>query len=553
MSRAPVIALVFPPQWYYAFVPADLSYTGSQLAALPAQGPDAPAPTVRCHDLSSGLQAFLFGARPGWRALRAASTYAAEDAYLAAHEDLFAASAERSRAFAVDLSPYRLRFPDIDEGHVPQALAVGLAPDRNPALRYLRDHAVPAVLRDDPRLIGVVLGHPDQLVQIPVLGRLLRQAGYRGFLVLYGSHEDVVTPEDLAADLLPTAGAPPHLLFRDYDGVLIGEAETPLAALYAALCGARPLASVPGLIAPGHGVAPSAPPPARPEDLHALAPLRCDLVDPAAYPFPAPVLDLRLSRSCAFGRCAFCAITSHQAGYRARPSAAAVADLRAAHEALGSRFSFFRDDLLTPAQLRELGAQLRELPFAPRWAARARFEAGLTREVLATAHAGGLRELWLGLEAASPRVRSLMVKGVGQRVVERILADADEVGVRARVLCMLGYPGETEAEARETLAFLERHLFRIAHAALTPFQLMRKAPLFAQAPRLGLTLAPDPAPPWERLRYAARAEGPGLLGEDKVRALLHEGAERLTGWLRGSWEGPTLMHALMHAVAREEG
>lgn len=553
-GAAPVVALCFPPQWYYASVPADLLYTGSQLAAL--QAPGVVAPCVRVHDLSSGLQAHLFGARPGWRALRDAATYADAAAYQAAHEDLFAAAAARGQQHQVELSPYRLRFPDIDEGHIPQALRVGLDVGRNPALPYLRDHAVPALLRDDPLLIGVALGHPDQLVQIPVLGRLLRQAGFRGFLVLYGSHEDVVTPEDLVADLISEGGEEqePHLLFTDYDGVVIGEAEEPLAALYAALCGARPLRSVPGLLAPRHGVtATTGAPRGGATDLSRLAPLRAELCDPTIYPFPAPVLDLRLSRSCAYGRCAFCAITNHQAGYRARPTEHALDDLRAAHAALGSRFFFFRDDLLTPAQLDRLGQLLPALPFAPRWAARARFESGLTRDVLERAYQGGLRELWLGLEAATPRVRSLMAKGVGQRVVERVLEDADEVGVRVRALCMIGYPGETEAEARETLAFLEQHLFRIAHAALTPFQLMRSAPLYQQVERLGLSLLPDAAPPRERLRYAARVQGPGLLDEARVQGLLQEGSSRLSGWLRGSWEGPTLMHALLRAVAEEEG
>jgi hypothetical protein len=56
-------------------------------------------------------------------------------------------------------------------------------------LGYLRDRAVPAILDGDPALVAVALCHPDQLVQVPVLGRLLRQAGYRGALVIYGSHD----------------------------------------------------------------------------------------------------------------------------------------------------------------------------------------------------------------------------------------------------------------------------------------------------------------------------------------------------------------------------
>jgi hypothetical protein len=202
--------------------------------------------------------------------------------------------------------------------------------------------------------------------------------------------------------------------------------------------GRRGHAEVPGLLAPRWGLAGR--PAARPgEDLRALPPLDPGLVCPDAYPFPAPVIDLRMSRGCPWNRCAFCAITAHQAGYRARPVPAVVRDIDGAHRALGASFFRFRDDLLTPRQLRELAGALPALGFRPRWTARARFEANLTRDTLAAAAAAGLEELWLGLEAASPRVRDRMDKGVSQPVVERVLRDAAELGIRVRILCMVGY------------------------------------------------------------------------------------------------------------------
>ncbi len=535
------VALVFPPHWYYASVPADLMYTGSFLRARGVP--------VRGLDLSSGAMAALLGSVPGYQALRRRTTYADAAAYHAASRQTWQACGRISQTHGVRYDFYGLRFPDLDEGHLPAALPVGLDPAKNPVLPYLRDRAVPAILEDDPALVAVALCHPDQLVQVPVLGRLLRQAGYRGALVIYGSHEDVVAPEDLADDL---AGAPVHRLFDDYDGAILGEAETPLLALWEALRGARRRDEVPGLLAPRWGLD-RRPGPRPGEDLQALPALDYELLRPEDYPFPEPMVDLRLSRGCPWNRCTFCAITAHQAGYRARPVPAAVRDIDDAHRALGASFFRFRDDLLTPRQLRELSGALSALPFGARWTARARFEANLSRETLAVAHAAGLEELWLGLESASDRVRERMDKGVAQPVVERILRDASELGIRVRILCMVGYPSETADDVRETFAFLKRHMFRMTSASLSPFQLMRNTPLYRTPASHGLRLLPDPVPRHERLRFHAQAAADDLLGEGEVHRLIEEGKGLLDGWLRGGWEGPTLAHAWIRASVERGG
>ena len=251
MPSAPVV-LAFPPHWYYASVPADLLYTGSFLRARGVP--------VRCLDLSSGAMAALLGEVPGYQAFRQRSTYGDAAAYEAASRETMHACTRISQIHGVRYDFYGLRFAGVDEGHIPAALAVGLDPARNPVLSYLRERAVPAILADDPALVAVALCHPDQLVQVPVLGRLLRQAGYRGALVVYGSHEDVVAPEDIAEDL---AGTPHHRLFDDYDGAIFGEAETPLVALWEAVSGQRRREEVPGLLAPRWGMA-QRPAPRRP-------------------------------------------------------------------------------------------------------------------------------------------------------------------------------------------------------------------------------------------------------------------------------------------------
>lgn len=561
------VSLVFPPHWYYACVPADLLYTGSHLRARGL--------AVRCLDLHAELLRDVFSRGPAFAALRDPASYVTADGYQRLSEAVDAECAAVGTRHQVDFSFYNLSFPELDEGALPQALAVGLDALRNPALPTLRA-AVQRLLQDsahnpEAELIAVALVHPGQMVQTLTLGRLLRQAGYRGFLTLYGAHEDVLAPEDLAPDLLPRPGEPLHRLFDDFDGVILGEAETALCALAAALDGQRPPQSVPSLLCPRWGL--GAPSGRGQENLRELGAADFSLVDPTVYPYPSPVVDLRLSRGCPWGKCTFCAIAMHQEGYRSRPTAAAPAEIRAAQEQLGARFFRFRDDLLTPRQLRELSAQLLTQPWAdrPRFSARARFEPGFTREVLQEAAAAGLEELWLGLESAVPRVRELMKKGVTQPVIERILGDAYDAGIRVRALCMLGYPGETAAEIRETFAFLARVQPLLASVSMTPFFLMRRAPMGQAPASFGLTLigqgsraaaaagederamAGDPVPRHERLRFALRARWPGALTQGELAALLDECAGLLGPELIRKSGGPSLAHAWLHASAARRG
>lgn len=542
MTVARAVSLVFPPHWYYAAVPADLIYTGSYLHHC-----EVP---VQLFDLSAGLLHHHLQGVPGYQALRQRATYLSPTAYTTASSEVEAALAAVSSRYQVDYAFRCLSFPDIDEQHVPSALAMGLRLSRNPALPLLQ-RAVPAILRSDPVLVAVALVHPDQLVQTLALGRLLRAAGYRGFLTIYGAHEDVLSPEDLLDDLLPLPGEPLHRLFDDFDGAIIGEAETALHSLHTALSAGESLHGVPSLLAPRHGL--SAIPVRGRERLRALSRPDFRLIDPTIYPYPEPLVDVRMSRGCPWNRCTFCAITRHQEGYRALPVPEVEPDLLAAHRQLGAAFFRFRDDLLTPKQLLSLAQVMRRLPFAAHFSVRSRFEPELTFDVLSQAKDAGLGELWLGLESASPRVRELMQKGVEQPVVERILADAARLGIRVRALCLVGYPGETAAERHETIDFLDRHQHELASAAITPFLLMRRSPLGEDPAQAGMTLLADSRPRHERLRPSLQATWPDAPSRQQLDALLEEAVRRLGPRFLHMSAGPTLAHALIHHCVRTTG
>lgn len=517
------VALVAPPSWYYATVPADLTWIAGHLRAH--------AVDVELMDLSATVQRDLLGANDAWATLRSPGAYLDPRVGVDAAKALFTDSQPISAHHRVHFGPRGLSFPDVDGADLQASLAVGLDPARNPALPTLWS-AVGELVERAPDVIAVAMVHPEQRVGAPVLARLLRTSGYRGELVLYGSLEDVLAPMDLAPDLV---GDPRHELWRDFDAVVVGEGESAL------LCLARGQ-DAPNVLRPGA----TALPPLHREDLATLSDPSFEGFDPDLYPYPTPIVDLRVGRGCPWGRCAFCAIQAHQPGWRAAGADRAVRAMQLAHDALGTTWFRVRDDLLTPTQLADLGRAAAALPFRPHWTARARFSPQLNRSALGAARDGGLDELWLGLESASERVRDSMDKGVRDDVVERVLSDCHALGIRVRALCLLGFPGETEAEARQTLDFLDRNAHRLASAALTPFQLMRNSPMALDLERHGIEVAPDPIPRERRMRHRIEARIPGAMPTDAVRTLIRQAGQRLMPRFADPW-GPTLEHAWMRA------
>lgn len=505
------VALLFPPLWYYAAVPADLAYTAGHLQAL----------GLRVHAWN-GSAAFTAATYPDTVRTLATPGVLGSPAHHQAVKAWYARAHELSLQYGAKIGPRKLTWPDLDDADVVRAEQRGLDPFRNPALPLL-DQAVAQTVAQQPSVVAIAMVHPDQRVQAIALSSLLRRAGFQGTLVWYGSFEDFVGPSDFAPSLLGT-----HRLHRWVDGVFVGDAAEGLAAL------ARGEAKVPNLLRKGDEALPD-----RHEDPLVHPPV-FGFVVPEHHPFPTPIVDLRLGRGCPWGRCRFCGIQAHHPRYRAGPIEAVVEGMRRAHATLGSSWFRIRDDLLTPVQLRRLGRATHELPFEVHWSARARFTQGLTRSALEEARRGGLEELSLGLESAVPRVRALMDKGVEQSIVERVLREGADLGIRLRALCMLGYPGETVDEAEQTVRFLEEHAHLLAAASVSPYEPMRMAPLGGEVPpdpqrrRIDVVLA---HPPDSQVDAIVTALEPRILALASKLGLGESGPDPAHRWLAAKARG----------------
>jgi len=97
---------------------------------------------------------------------------------------------------------------------------------------------------------------------------------------------------------------------------------------------------------------------------------------------------------------------------------------------------------------------------------------GLSADDLKRAADAGMVRLTTGLESGSQRVLDAMKKGANLDVTSAFLKNAAAAGISVRVTMIVGYPGETATDLRQTAEFLERHSDAIERVLVNRFQIM---------------------------------------------------------------------------------
>jgi radical SAM superfamily enzyme YgiQ (UPF0313 family) len=91
------------------------------------------------------------------------------------------------------------------------------------------------------------------------------------------------------------------------------------------------------------------------------------------------------------------------------------------------------------------------------WGGMAILHRTTTLDLLWKLKASGCIELAYGLESGSQKVIDLMVKRFKIEDAEEVIRNTSKVGIRVKTYMQFGFPGETEKEFQETLAFIRRN------------------------------------------------------------------------------------------------
>ncbi len=253
------------------------------------------------------------------------------------------------------------------------------------------------------------------------------------------------------------------------------------------------------------------------------------------YLSPVPILPITSSRGCYWRRCAFCpeaATPTH--GYACVDAARFPEVMLSLAERHGVRHFHLTDNAIPVNVLRAIAGRSGELAHL-RWHGFVRFERALADPALAAALArGGCRMLQLGLESGSQRVLDRLGKGTRLEEASAILGTLAGAGISTCVYVMLGMPGETEADAEATLAFLEAHAGQIGFLNIAVMNLprdstfleapgeygIREARLFSEDEPLGLYRAFESDHGWSRAE-ARRFLSRRMLASPRIRSIVN--------------------------------
>jgi len=136
--------------------------------------------------------------------------------------------------------------------------------------------------------------------------------------------------------------------------------------------------------------------------------------------------------------------------------------------------------------MRRLVEALNEQGLQVNWCGAVRFEKALSDSLLAKISASGCRMLLYGLESAAEPVMQRMIKGTQREEMSRILRGAASAGIWNHVFFFFGFPGETLADAQETVNFVYAHQDAIHSASPGAFLLERYAPAHRFPEKFGI-------------------------------------------------------------------
>ena len=344
--------------------------------------------------------------------------------------------------------------PDLGLGYLAASLQMHLA-DRVSTdllvkdLRISDDEFARYLQRHDFDVVGVKI-FSDALESVKRTVKLIKDTLPDALILAGGPHVNAM-PEHAIKEL-------------DFDYAIHGDAERSLALLVGALDGGKinnkeTLYQIDGLVWKDEQTI-RANDPALMEDLDEISQPRWDLMPPDSfaryqtrycrqYP-PAPVL---LTRGCSF-RCTFC--TQADSNFRKRTVRSAldeIDNLRKKYRV--KEFHVLDDNCAHDKQFITSFCRglIDEQPGILWRVPGGICVSSIDDEVCYLLAQSGCYEIWMGIESGSQRILDAMHKGTTLEKIRKAVTSAKRYKINVGGFFILGYPGETDADRRQTLSF----------------------------------------------------------------------------------------------------
>lgn len=346
-------------------------------------------------------------------------------------------------------------------------------------VEFYREKVIPSIVAQKPDLIGISITYGSMIIPALTLARLIKEKLPKvhitvgGGLLAYAGPK--VTKSGKVFDLI--------------DSLVMLEGEGPLLGLAKALSNHESLEGIGNLVwrnADGVVITNKT---AAPLDIDSLPTPDFDGMLLDRYFSPKIALPLAITRGCYYEKCVFCTLYKVIGpGYRQRNLEKILDDIEKVSTRWKSNAIYFVVEDMPPVLFRQLPDALERRGLDIHWWTDARLERNLySKELCRRLYESGCRRIAFGFESASQRVLDLMDKGTAIEEAEGILENVTQAGIAVVLYTMIGFPTETEEEARMTLEWIRAHKHLIQEVSLRIFYIDLLSTVYATPQKFAIT------------------------------------------------------------------
>lgn len=234
------------------------------------------------------------------------------------------------------------------------------------------------------------------------------------------------------------------------DSILIGDAEESIVKLAKYIDGKKEISSVSGLIYKNSNNNIIENKISKPLEMNNVKNINLDGYNLEDYYSPEIVLTLKSSRNCSWNKCVFCDLY-YGKEYSEKMPELLVNDIIELIQKYNIRHYEFMDSAISPEYYDNLANLLLDKNIQISYSSFARIESGFTPNLLEKLSKAGLKILIWGYESASERLIKLMNKKMDMNNRYKIVKNAYDNDILNFMFTMLGFPTETNYEAKLTM------------------------------------------------------------------------------------------------------
>ena len=341
----------------------------------------------------------------------------------------------------------------------------------------------PVMERERPAMVGISVVQQKQLIATFTFCKMIKEEFPATHITLGGN---IITR---IRDTLPEIEG----LWQWFDSAVVYEGESAYLQLTEAVKSGGDFAKLPNLIYKDEsGIHVNKEVCA--ENLAELPPPDFDGLPLEKYFVPHLILPYLATRGCYYGRCTFCDhFQGYVEGFRTKQVDQITEEIKFLKDKYGTRFFHFTDESYPPALFQKLSRKLIDDKLDIAWTTHMRFEESLLDEqVWQDVGESGCKYLHFGYESGNQRVLKLMDKSTKLDAIETNLRMSSEAGIWNHLMGFFGFPGETNEEADDSKAFVEKNSAHIHSLGFMTFVLGKYSPIAFEPEKSGVSYYKNP-------------------------------------------------------------